>query len=73
MFPCEFCEISKNTFFYKTPPVTASVGFFSLFFCVLCCSSSLLELDEKEPREEVELILLLFLDELLSGDVDSFL
>ena len=20
MFPCEFCEISKNTFFYRTPP-----------------------------------------------------
>ena len=24
MFFCEFCEISKNTFFYRTPPVTAS-------------------------------------------------
>ena len=24
LFPCEFCEISKNTFFYKTPPVAAS-------------------------------------------------
>ena len=22
---CEFCEISKNTFFYRTPPVAASV------------------------------------------------
>ena len=25
VFSCEFCEISKNTFFYRTPPVAASV------------------------------------------------
>ena len=25
VFSYEFCEISKNTFFYKTPPVPASV------------------------------------------------
>ena len=24
VFPCEFCEISKNIFFYRTPPVAAS-------------------------------------------------
>ena len=24
MFSCEFCEISKNTFFYKTLPLAAS-------------------------------------------------
>ena len=24
MFSCEFCEISKNTFFYITPPVAAT-------------------------------------------------
>ena len=24
VFSCEFCEISKNTFFHKTPPVAAS-------------------------------------------------
>ena len=24
VFSCEFCEISKNTFFYKTPLVAAS-------------------------------------------------
>ena len=23
VFSCEFCEISKNTFFHSTPPVTA--------------------------------------------------
>ena len=26
VFSCEFCEIFKNTFFYKTPPVAASVA-----------------------------------------------
>ena len=25
VFSCEFCDISKNTFFYRTPPVAASV------------------------------------------------
>ena len=25
LFSCEFCEISKNTFFYRTPLVAASV------------------------------------------------
>ena len=25
VFSCEFCECSKNTFFYRTPPVAASV------------------------------------------------
>ena len=24
VFSCKFCEISKNTFFYRTPPVAAS-------------------------------------------------
>ena len=27
VFSCEFCEISKNTFSYRTPPVAAS-GYF---------------------------------------------
>ena len=27
MFSCEFYEISKNTFLYRTPPVAASVGY----------------------------------------------
>ena len=27
MFFCEFCEISKNSFFYRTPPLAASGGF----------------------------------------------
>ena len=29
VFLCEFCEISKNTFSYRTPPVAAS-GIFQL-------------------------------------------
>ena len=27
VFFCEFCEISRNTFFYRTPPVTASENY----------------------------------------------
>ena len=27
VFSGEFCEFSKNTFFHKTPPVVASVGY----------------------------------------------
>ena len=26
LFSCEFCEISKNTFLYRTAPVAASVS-----------------------------------------------
>ena len=32
VFFCEFCEISKNTFFYRTPLVAASVC--SSLFCI---------------------------------------
>ena len=45
--------------------------FFFLFF--LRCSSSLLELDEEESREEGEVILLLFLHEFISKDINFFL
>ena len=27
VFSCEFCEISKNTFSYRTPPVESSDDF----------------------------------------------
>ena len=30
VFSCEFCEISKNTFFYGTPPVADSVCFIKI-------------------------------------------
>ena len=45
--------------------------FFDLF--LLRCSSSLLELDEEESREEAKLILLLLLRERFSEDIDFFL
>ena len=31
VFSCEFCEIFKNTFFYRTPLVAASI-----YWCVIC-------------------------------------
>ena len=38
LFSCEFCEISKNNFFYITPPVAASVilkiKFYALYLIV---------------------------------------
>ena len=38
MFSCGFCEISKNTFFYRTPLVAASV--FVSYIDDLCLKSS---------------------------------
>ena len=32
MFSCELCEIFKNTFFYRAPPVAASVTIWKLLF-----------------------------------------
>ena len=32
-FSLNFCEIPKNTFFYKTPLVTASVTFWNKSYC----------------------------------------
>ena len=31
VFSCEFCETSKNTFYYRTPPVAASVWLKNVF------------------------------------------
>ena len=36
VFSCEFCEISKNTFSYRTPPVTASGLVLYLFITHPC-------------------------------------
>ena len=42
VFSCEFCEISKNNFFYRTPPVAASICLFkcengnSRTICEIC-------------------------------------
>ena len=35
MFSCEFCKISKNTFFYRTPPVATSLITDFLIICLL--------------------------------------
>ena len=32
VFPCEFCEIFKTTFFYRTPPMAAFLMIFSLLW-----------------------------------------
>ena len=39
VFSCEFCKISKNTFFYRTLPVATSGDcfFFSTFSTFKCC------------------------------------
>ena len=38
VFSCEFCEIFKNTYFYKTSPVAACICFIICFcFCCCCC------------------------------------
>ena len=33
VFSCEFCEIFKNTFFYRKPPVAASATPMKMFSC----------------------------------------
>ena len=38
VFSCEFCEISKNTFFYRTPRVAASWSYIELYL-ELCGNS----------------------------------
>ena len=34
-FCCEFCEFFKNTFFYRTPPVAASVQFYLRVYLIV--------------------------------------
>ena len=36
LFSCEFCEISKNTFYHRTPLVAASV--LNIYLYVLNCN-----------------------------------
>ena len=36
VFSCEFCEISKNTHFYRTPPVAVSDTGIRLFVFIAC-------------------------------------
>ena len=38
VFSCEFCQTSKNTFSYRTPPLGAS----DIFFILLCATIHIL-------------------------------
>ena len=58
VFFCEFCEISKNTFFYRTYPVAAST-----FDYLVCCISEILwsisfPIRKKTSKWQVSLYLL---------------
>ena len=46
VFSCEFCEIFRKTFFYRTPPVAASVQ---------CSSSSPLNFDHSFEEQDLTL------------------
>ena len=46
VFSCEFCEISKNTFSYRTPPVAAS-EYWEVWMCLRDKSISLFPLNFK--------------------------
>ena len=41
VFSCKFCEISKNMFFYRTPPVAASEWYYDLMTSFYVCFFSL--------------------------------
>ena len=47
MFSCEFCEISKNTFFQRTPPVAASEWSLSQVFWTNLCKPNIETLQNK--------------------------
>ena len=46
VFSCEFCEISKNSFYYRTPPVAASTFQVLLFLLLRECSFPAVALKE---------------------------
>ena len=48
VFSCEFCEISKNTFFYRTPLAAASGC--SSFLVFILLSPKVLFIDWKDNR-----------------------
>ena len=59
MFSCEYCEIFKNSFFYKTPPLVASEGVHHIvsapmktatFQKIFTCSKSTIETIEKAEK-----------------------
>ena len=50
MFSCEFYEISKNTFFYRTPPVAASV-----LYCLVDFEKKIVGHIQKNVQKQVSL------------------
>ena len=44
VFSCEFCEISKNTFFYRTPAVAASEIYKASLIPIGCRANSTVEI-----------------------------
>ena len=62
LFSCDFCEISKNTFSYTTPPVAASAPLFFRSHVltvheVKMCINQLKEIYFPKVKEIVKLIL----------------
>ena len=65
LFSCEFCEISKNTFFLRTPPVAASderkYTFVLLIFSYPMTIAQIYEILERQERVSIRLNFLYFL------------
>ena len=53
VFSCEFCEISKNTFFYRTHPVTASISLLKSILQVVSRISTIKKLLRKTQDSQV--------------------
>ena len=64
LLSCECCEISKNTFFYRTPLMDASIfwGFSTVVFCIIVGFSVLVSYG---PVSSIAMIWLPFLSTML--------
>ena len=51
VFTCEFCEIFKNTFFYRTPPIATSAA--SILPCMVFISKIYGLFTRKQSRKDV--------------------
>ena len=54
IFSCEFCEISKKNFSYRTPPVAVSLNFTIVLLFMLSLSASLFYLHDFVLADEIE-------------------
>ena len=60
VFSCEFCEISKNTFSYRTPPVAASgftrkqiISYFpSILWIIIHVTTKYITIEEKRQDKK---------------------